>query len=103
MSDKRRAGLFQSDFMPVRECRAPSAEYAFGARSRDRAARLGQVKKGPLAETSPMLNDISGVPSWEKVCGLHAVSRVGPFRACTCLHVAVRRVQQQVATCSCSY
>ncbi|KAK9806558.1 hypothetical protein WJX73_000697 [Symbiochloris irregularis] len=26
-----------------------------------------QVKKGPLAETSPMLNDISGVPSWNKV------------------------------------
>lgn len=26
-----------------------------------------QVKKGPLQETSPMLNDISGVPHWEKV------------------------------------
>ncbi|CAK0782979.1 hypothetical protein CVIRNUC_006174 [Coccomyxa viridis] len=26
-----------------------------------------QVKKGPLAETSPMLNDISGVPTWTKV------------------------------------
>ena len=26
-----------------------------------------QVKKGPLAETSPMLNDISGVPGWSKV------------------------------------
>ena len=26
-----------------------------------------QVKKGPLAETSPMLNDISAVPSWAKV------------------------------------
>jgi len=26
-----------------------------------------QVKKGPLAETSPMLNDISGVAAWEKV------------------------------------
>ncbi|BDA45850.1 Serine/threonine-protein phosphatase 2A activator [Coccomyxa sp. Obi] len=26
-----------------------------------------QVKKGPLAETSPMLNDISGVPNWGKV------------------------------------
>lgn len=26
-----------------------------------------KVKKGPLAETSPMLNDISGVPNWAKV------------------------------------
>ena len=26
-----------------------------------------QVKKGNLCETSPMLNDISGVMSWEKV------------------------------------
>jgi hypothetical protein len=26
-----------------------------------------QVKKGPLAETSPMLNDISAVTSWSKV------------------------------------
>ena len=26
-----------------------------------------QVKKGPLQETSPLINDISGVPSWEKV------------------------------------
>lgn len=26
-----------------------------------------QVKKGPLGETSPMLNDISGVPGWAKV------------------------------------
>lgn len=26
-----------------------------------------QVKKGPLAETSPMLNDISAVPTWSKV------------------------------------
>ncbi|KAK9866070.1 hypothetical protein WJX84_011392 [Apatococcus fuscideae] len=26
-----------------------------------------QVKKGPLAETSPMLNDISGVATWSKV------------------------------------
>jgi len=25
------------------------------------------VKKGPLSETSPMLNDISGVPNWAKV------------------------------------
>lgn len=25
------------------------------------------VKKGALAETSPMLNDISGVPKWDKV------------------------------------
>ena len=26
-----------------------------------------QVKKGPLHETSPMLNDISAVPTWAKV------------------------------------
>lgn len=26
-----------------------------------------QVKKGPLAETSPMLTDISAVPSWSKI------------------------------------
>jgi len=26
-----------------------------------------QVKKGPLAETSPMLNDISGIASWSKI------------------------------------
>jgi hypothetical protein len=26
-----------------------------------------QVKKGPLFETSPMLNDVSGVPAWSKV------------------------------------
>ena len=26
-----------------------------------------RVKKGPLAETSPMLNDISGLPTWGKV------------------------------------
>lgn len=25
------------------------------------------IKKGPLHETSPMLYDISGVPSWNKV------------------------------------
>ena len=36
----------------------------------DRAASLhahAQVKKGNLSETSPMLNDISGVLNWEKV------------------------------------
>ena len=26
-----------------------------------------QVKKGPLAEVAPMLNDISGLESWRKV------------------------------------
>ena len=31
------------------------------------AWRCKQVKKGPLSETSPMLNDISGVPTWNKV------------------------------------
>ncbi|GBF94505.1 hypothetical protein Rsub_07039 [Raphidocelis subcapitata] len=30
-------------------------------------AFVKQVKKGPLFETSPMLNDVSGVPSWSKV------------------------------------
>jgi len=30
-------------------------------------AFVKSVKKGPLAETSPMLNDISGVVSWSKV------------------------------------
>lgn len=31
---------------------------------------IKQVKAGvPFAETSPMLNDISGVPSWDKVAG----------------------------------
>lgn len=34
-----------------------------------------QVKKGPLQETSPMLVDISGIPTWSKV------------RAATCLLV----------------
>ena len=27
------------------------------------------MKKGPLFETSPMLNDVAGVPSWAKVNG----------------------------------
>jgi serine/threonine-protein phosphatase 2A activator len=27
------------------------------------------VKKGSLHETSPMLNDVSGVPNWGKVNG----------------------------------
>jgi serine/threonine-protein phosphatase 2A activator len=38
-----------------------------------------KVKKGYLAETSPMLNDISGVPNWKKVCPpttLQRMSRV---------------------------
>lgn len=30
-------------------------------------AFVRQVKKGPLQETSPMLNDISGLPTWRKV------------------------------------
>lgn len=30
-------------------------------------AFVKRVKKGPLGETSPMLNDISGVATWEKV------------------------------------
>ena len=50
-----------------------------------------RVKKGPLQETSPLINDISGVPSWEKVgsvgfrvqskcafsitCGIHGIAR----------------------------
>ena len=37
-----------------------------------------QVKKGNLSETSPMLNDISGVLSWEKVnSGLLKMYKVG--------------------------
>lgn len=32
-------------------------------------ASCRQVKKGPLGETSPMLNDISSVPTWAKVRG----------------------------------
>ncbi|KAI8469681.1 MAG: PTPA-domain-containing protein [Monoraphidium minutum] len=32
-------------------------------------AFVKQVKKGPLFETSPMLNDVSGVPTWSKVNG----------------------------------
>jgi hypothetical protein len=31
--------------------------------------RPPKVKKGPLFETSPMLNDVSGVPAWSKVNG----------------------------------
>lgn len=36
-----------------------------------------QVKKGPLSETSPMLNDISGIHLWSKVspCRLHLCYR----------------------------
>ena len=41
----------------------------------ERAATVLQVKKGPLAETSPMLNDISGVPGWSKVRILRCVGR----------------------------
>lgn len=42
-----------------------------------------QVKKGPLAETSPMLNDISGVHGWAKVSLLRqpvAACVVSPHR-----------------------
>lgn len=31
------------------------------------AANCLQVKKGSLHETSPMLDDVSGVPHWQKV------------------------------------
>ena len=52
-----------------------------------------QVKKGPLAETSPMLSDISGVPTWTKVsccacfacCASHLaepVPRAAQAKAC---------------------
>ena len=40
-----------------------SSEYLYLAAVRF----VRHVKKGPLAETSPMLNDISAVPSWSKV------------------------------------
>ena len=30
-------------------------------------AFVKRVKKGPLFETSPMLDDVSGVPAWQKV------------------------------------
>ena len=33
----------------------------------DNVAFVKRVKKGPLGETSPMLNDISAVPSWSKI------------------------------------
>lgn len=42
-----------------------------------------QVKKGPLAETSPMLNDISGVPNWGKV-GLPFASLQHSFCVVAC-------------------
>lgn len=47
-------------------------ELSLGAASSTSVAGAGcvafvkSVKKGPLAETSPMLNDISGVVSWSK-------------------------------------
>jgi serine/threonine-protein phosphatase 2A activator len=43
-----------------------------------------QVKKGPLAETSPMLNDISGVAGWAKVSTGHS-----------CTQQIMRRVDNQ--------
>ena len=50
-----------------------------------------QVKKGNLSETSPMLNDISGVLSWEKVnSGLLKMYKVGfPFLFCVNLSLFV--------------
>jgi len=29
--------------------------------------RIQQVKRGNLGETSPLLNDISSVPTWDKI------------------------------------
>lgn len=47
-----------------------------------------QVKKGPLAETSPMLNDISAVPSWAKVTPLQQANQ----ETCTQGPLAVQTV-----------
>ena len=50
-----------------------------------------QVKKGALAETSPMMNDISGVPKWEKVSDAVCVP-VGRLRFFSVLSPMFRRV-----------
>ena len=42
-----------------------------------------QVKKGPLAETSPMLNDISGVAGWAKVRPMLLLHCRAPHTKCT--------------------
>ena len=41
----------------------------------DRASGV-QVKKGPFAEVSPMLNDISGLESWRKVCHIAGLAQL---------------------------
>ena len=46
-----------------------------------------QVKKGPFAEVSPMLNDISGLESWRKVSKL-----TGRMCVCYLMHLSVQAV-----------
>jgi hypothetical protein len=46
----------------------PHVQSGGGVRGQRRCIEfLKSVKKGALQETSPMLNDISGVPNWDKV------------------------------------
>lgn len=54
--------------------------------------QLLQVKRGPLAETSPMLNDISAVPTWSKVCYLSFVCH-GNLLHVSQVHLSVCVVQ----------
>lgn len=55
--------------------REHSAEYLYLSC----VAFVRQVKKGPLAETSPMINDISGVSTWSKINqGMFKMYQVGP-------------------------